>query len=78
MILVVSVVATTALSLTPYVTSAFGAHSLIPLTNLVAYVVSAVIQLPLSRIIDLSGHLYSLVLMIVVYTLGRPPFTIRK
>lgn len=73
MILVVSLRATVALTLTPYVTSAFGAHSLIPLTNLLAYVVAAVIQLPLSRVISHSGHLYTLIAMVLLDTLGRLP-----
>ncbi|CEJ92419.1 hypothetical protein VHEMI08073 [[Torrubiella] hemipterigena] len=70
MILVVSLRATVALTLTPYMTSDFGAHSLIPLTNLLAYVVSAVVQLPLSRVISHSGHVYTLIAIVLVDTLG--------
>lgn len=71
MLMVVSLQSTVAMSLVPYVTSNFSAHSLIPLTNLLAFVVSGVIQLPISRVVNLFGHLNALLLMIFVETLGK-------
>lgn len=71
MLMVVSLQSTVAMSLTPYVTSDFAAHSLIPLTNVLAFVVSGVIQLPLSKVIDLFGHLNALLIMVVVETIGK-------
>ncbi|KPM39869.1 hypothetical protein AK830_g6705 [Neonectria ditissima] len=57
-------------SLAPYVTSAFSSHSLLPVTSLISSVVTGVIQLPLSRIIDRYGRPQGLIAMIVLDVLG--------
>lgn len=57
-------------SLAPYVTSSFNSHSLLPFTSLASFIVSGVIQLPLSRIIDHYGRPKGLVDMIFLDVLG--------
>ncbi|KAJ6782037.1 hypothetical protein PWT90_08981 [Aphanocladium album] len=71
MLMVVSLQSTVAMSLVPHVASDFSAPSLIPLTNLLAFVVSGVTQLHTSRTLNLFGHLNALLLMVSVETLGH-------
>lgn len=59
------------MSLVPYIVSDFAAHSLLPLTNLLAFVVSGVIQLPLSKVINLFGHIHELVMVVIMETIGN-------
>ena len=60
-------------SLAPYVTSDFGSHSLLPITSIVSGVVTGVLQLPLSRIIDHYGRPQGLIFMIFLDVLGTVP-----
>ncbi|KAI8651065.1 hypothetical protein NCS57_01442200 [Fusarium keratoplasticum] len=59
-------------SLSPYVTSDFNSHSLLPVISLLSSVVTGVMQLPLSRIIDLYGRPQGLMAMITLDVLGTP------
>ncbi|KAK2748270.1 hypothetical protein FQN57_000928 [Myotisia sp. PD_48] len=57
-------------SLVPYITSDFAAHSLIPVTYLLAFIVNGVILLPVSRIIDIWGRPWGLIAMASLDVLG--------
>ncbi|KAH6647224.1 siderophore iron transporter [Truncatella angustata] len=57
-------------NLTPYVTSEFHSHSLIPTIEIVSSILSGVLKLPISKIIDAWGRPQGLAAMIVLATLG--------
>ncbi|KAI0127871.1 MFS general substrate transporter [Xylariales sp. AK1849] len=57
-------------NLTPYVTSEFSSHSLIPTIGIVASILSGVLKLPISKIIDAWGRPQGLGAMIVLATTG--------
>ncbi|KAH8668492.1 major facilitator superfamily domain-containing protein [Xylariales sp. PMI_506] len=57
-------------NLTPYVTSEFSSHSLIPTIGIIASILSGVLKLPISKIIDAWGRPQGLAAMIVLATTG--------
>ena len=57
-------------NLTPYVTSEFSSHSLIPTISIVASVLSGVLKLPIAKIIDLWGRPQGLFVVVVLATVG--------
>ncbi|CAK7231626.1 hypothetical protein SBRCBS47491_007994 [Sporothrix bragantina] len=57
-------------SLSPYVTSNFGEHSLLPVISIVSSIVTGVMQLPISRVIDLYGRPQGLLAMVTLDVLG--------
>lgn len=57
-------------NLTPYVTSEFSSHSLIPTIMLVSSILSGVLKLPISKIIDAWGRPQGLAAMILLATVG--------
>ncbi|CAK7215077.1 hypothetical protein SCUCBS95973_002356 [Sporothrix curviconia] len=57
-------------SLSPYVTSNFGEHSLLPIISIVSSIVTGVMQLPISRVIDLYGRPQGLLAMVTLDVLG--------
>ncbi|KAI5296047.1 hypothetical protein KEM52_005910, partial [Ascosphaera acerosa] len=62
--------ATMTTSLTPYVTSAFSAHSLTAVTSIVASLVGGISKIPLARIFDIWGRPRGFTLVIVILILG--------
>ncbi|PGH11417.1 hypothetical protein AJ79_04918 [Helicocarpus griseus UAMH5409] len=59
-----------AMTLTPYVTSAFAKHALIGTTQIMANVTGAVVKLPIGRAIDIWGRMPGYILMVCFCTLG--------
>lgn len=57
-------------SLTPYVTSDFQAHSLIPVIGIVSSSISAAVYIPMAKALDIWGRAEGMLLMIVSATLG--------
>ncbi|ORY68440.1 major facilitator superfamily-domain-containing protein [Pseudomassariella vexata] len=57
-------------NLTPYVTSEFSSHSLIPTIGIVSSILSGVLKLPISKIIDAWGRPQGLASVIVLATIG--------
>ncbi|KAK8061112.1 hypothetical protein PG997_015333 [Apiospora hydei] len=57
-------------NLTPYVTSEFSSHSLIPTIGIVASILSGVLKLPISKIIDAWGRPQGLAATVVLATIG--------
>ncbi|KAI1849761.1 hypothetical protein JX265_008099 [Neoarthrinium moseri] len=57
-------------NLTPYVTSEFSSHSLIPTIGIVSSVLSGVLKLPISKVIDAWGRPQGLAAMIVLASIG--------
>ncbi|KAK8022070.1 hypothetical protein PG993_012837 [Apiospora rasikravindrae] len=57
-------------NLTPYVTSEFSSHSLIPTIGIVASILSGVLKLPISKIIDAWGRPQGLAAVVVLATIG--------
>lgn len=56
--------------LTPYVTSAFQAHSLTAATSIMASLIGGIFKLPLAKIIDVWGRPQGFILMVACMTLG--------
>ena len=56
--------------LTPYVTSAFQAHSLTAYTYVMSGIIGGVLKLPLAKILDIFGRPQGYLLMIVFMTVG--------
>ncbi|KAK8108485.1 hypothetical protein PG984_014286 [Apiospora sp. TS-2023a] len=57
-------------NLTPYVTSEFSSHSLIPTIGIVASILSGVLKLPISKVIDAWGRPQGLAAVVVLATIG--------
>lgn len=57
-------------TMTPYITSSFSSHSLIPITSQMAFVILGIVSLAVSRLIDLWGLAQGFGLMIVATILG--------
>ncbi|KAM0818619.1 putative Major facilitator superfamily (MFS) profile domain-containing protein [Seiridium cardinale] len=57
-------------NLTPFVTSEFSSHSLIPTIGIVSSILSGVLKLPISKIIDAWGRPQGLAAVIVLATIG--------
>jgi MFS family permease len=57
-------------NLTPFVVSAFEAHSLIPVTYVVSTVVAGSLRLALAKLLDLWGRPQGFAVMVTIATLG--------
>jgi Na+/melibiose symporter-like transporter len=57
-------------NLTPYVTSGFEQHSLIPVISIVVSVMSAAVYLPVAKMLDLWGRPEGFTVMMVLATVG--------
>jgi MFS family permease len=57
-------------NLTPYVSSDFQAHSLIPAIGIAAYILSGVLKLPIAKLIDTWGRPQGFAVMTALATLG--------
>ncbi|KAH6957789.1 major facilitator superfamily domain-containing protein [Ilyonectria sp. MPI-CAGE-AT-0026] len=57
-------------TMTPYVTSSFGVHSLTSTMGIVANLMSGLIKLPYAKLLNIWGRPQSFGLMIIVITLG--------
>jgi hypothetical protein len=60
----------TTAQLAAYATSAFKAHSLLPILTIISSIASAIIYLPISKIIDIFGRAEGFVIMAMFSTLG--------
>ena len=56
--------------LTPYVTSAFQAHSLTAATSVMSGLIGGISKLPLAKILDIWGRPQGFALMVASLTLG--------
>jgi MFS family permease len=56
--------------LTPYVTSAFQAHSLTAATSIMSSLIGGISKLPLAKILDIWGRPQGFALMVASLTLG--------
>jgi len=57
-------------NLTPYVTSSFELHSLIPVTYIVSNIVSGALRLPIAKMLDIWGRAEGFILLSAMATLG--------
>lgn len=57
-------------SLTAYVTSAFGKHSLIAATSIMSSIIGGLIKLPLAKVLDIWGRPHGYFAMVCCLTLG--------
>ena len=57
-------------SLTPYVTSAFEAHSLTAATSIMSSIIGGLSKLPLAKILDIWGRPQGYALMVFSMTIG--------
>lgn len=57
-------------NLTPFVTSAFESHSLIPVIYVVSNVMAGALRLAVCRMLDLWGRPQGYVVMVTIATLG--------
>lgn len=60
----------TTAQLAAYATSAFKSHSLLPVLTIISSIASAVVYLPISKIIDIFGRAEGFVIMAAFSTLG--------
>ncbi|KAG9254470.1 putative siderophore-dependent iron transporter [Emericellopsis atlantica] len=58
------------ISLTPYVTSDFQAHSLLTVIGIVSSAISAAVYIPMAKLLDVWGRAEGFLLMVVSATLG--------
>jgi MFS family permease len=57
-------------TLTPYVTSSFGQHSLLAATSIMSSIIGGLVKLPLAKVIDIFGRPQGYLMMIVLLTVG--------
>ncbi|KAF5324632.1 hypothetical protein D9611_004406 [Ephemerocybe angulata] len=57
-------------SLTPFVTSSFGKHSLLGVTSIVSSIVGGLVKLPLAKVLDIWGRPQGYLAMVVCLTIG--------
>lgn len=57
-------------SLTPFVTSAFEAHSLTAATSIMSSLIGGIFKLPLAKILDIWGRPQGFVCMVVTMVVG--------
>ncbi|KAH7395987.1 MFS general substrate transporter, partial [Cadophora sp. MPI-SDFR-AT-0126] len=57
-------------SLSPYVVSAFRAHSLVSTTSMVCFIIAGVVQVPIAKFLDLTGRMEGFLLMVFFMELG--------
>ncbi|KAF8865243.1 siderophore iron transporter [Acephala macrosclerotiorum] len=57
-------------ALTPYATSAFGEHSLTATTSIMSSIIGGLVQLPLSKVLDIWGRPQGYALMSFLLTMG--------
>lgn len=57
-------------TLSPYVTSKFGGHSLVSTAQVIAAIVAGLVQLPYAKLLDVWGRPQGLTIMVVCQTLG--------
>ncbi|KAH6901467.1 siderophore iron transporter mirB [Coprinopsis sp. MPI-PUGE-AT-0042] len=57
-------------TLTPYVTSSFGKHSLLAATSIMSSIIGGLVKLPLAKVIDIFGRPQGYLMMIVLLTVG--------
>lgn len=57
-------------SLSPYITSDFESHSLLPLVSVISSVMGAATYMPLAKILNLFDRWVGFALMVVLATLG--------
>ena len=58
-------------NLTPYVTSAFAKHGLIPVMQVVSSLVSGIIKLPLAKLIDIWGRTQGFFITVALTTISE-------
>lgn len=56
--------------LSPYVTSAFSAHSLTAATSIMSSIIGGIAQLPLAKILDIWGRPHGFAVMLFLLTIG--------
>jgi hypothetical protein len=56
--------------LSPYVTSAFNAHSLTAATSIMSSIIGGLFKLPLAKILDIWGRPQGFALMVLSLTIG--------
>lgn len=61
---------TVTVTMTPYVTSSFEAHSLTAYTYIMSSLISGLFTLPLAKILDIFGRPQGFLLMVGFLTLG--------
>jgi len=57
-------------TLTPYITSSFGQHSLTALTDVIAGLIAGIFKLPFAKIMTIWGRPFAMVLAVTLATLG--------
>ncbi|RMJ16966.1 hypothetical protein CDV36_003375 [Fusarium kuroshium] len=57
-------------TLTPYASSEWESHSIMPVISTVAYIMTAAVYIPLSKILDIWGRAEGFLLMVVFATIG--------
>ena len=58
-------------AMTPYITSGFSHHSLIPIISQIAFIILGIVSLAMSRLIDVWGLSQGLGLMVLFGFLGE-------
>ena len=58
-------------NLTPYVTSAFAKHALIPVMGIVSSLVSGITKLPLAKLLDVWGRTQGFILVVFLTTISQ-------
>ena len=70
-LVVASTGSNTMIQLTPYVTSSFSAHSMLAVASMLSFIFAGVTLFPISRLLDVSGRIEGLALMVLFCILGE-------